>query len=109
LVELTDVLLVSAVVSTVIGLILYLAMRGQYSGLRASVGQLNDIQTPQVRGRLDELARYSDVGRLKEQFQTFGQDIVNRIDSMKRLCRRAGERSGGHHEAGREAKRRRSH
>jgi len=85
LVGLTDVLLVSAVISTVIGLILYLAMRGQYSGLRASVGQLNDIQIPQVRGRLDELARYSDVGRLKEQFQTFGQDIVNRIDSMKRL------------------------
>jgi len=65
-----DIILISLVVSAIVGLVIYLLLK---SDLRNVCSQLRDVQ------------RYSEVGRLKEEFQSFGQDIIGRIDALKRL------------------------
>jgi len=65
-----DIVLISLVVSAVVGLLIYFLLKGDIGRIGR---QLLDIQ------------RYADVGRLKEEFQTFGQDILGRIDALKRL------------------------
>jgi len=82
---LSVVVLVSALISGVTALLVYLLMRGQVSILKANIGQLASNQLPQIMSRIDEITRYSDVGRLREEFLAFGQDIGNRIESLKRL------------------------
>jgi Holliday junction resolvase-like predicted endonuclease len=65
-----EIVIISLVVSAVVGLIVYLLLKGE---VRNVCAQLRDVQ------------RYSEVGRLKEEFQSFGQDIVGRIEALKRL------------------------
>lgn len=70
-----DVILISLAVSAIVGCIIYFMLRGD---IRNVCTQLRDVQ------------KYSAVGRLKDEFQTFGQDVVNRIEALKRLsCARA--------------------
>lgn len=65
-----DVILISLAVSAIVGCIIYFMLRGD---IRNVCAQLRDIQ------------KYSEVGRLQDEFQTFGQDVVNRIEALKRL------------------------
>ena len=65
-----DIVLISLAVSAIVGCIIYLLLRGD---IRNVCSQLRDVQ------------RYSEVGRLKEEFQTFGKTIVDRIDALKKL------------------------
>lgn len=65
-----DIILISLVVSAIVGLVIYFLLK---SDIRNVCSQLRDVQ------------RYSEVGRLKEEFQSFGQDIIGRIEALKRL------------------------
>jgi len=65
-----DIILVSLIISAIVGLLIYFLLK---SDIRNVCNQLRDVQ------------RYSEVGRLKEEFQSFGQDIIGRIESLKRL------------------------
>jgi hypothetical protein len=65
-----DIILISLVVSAIVGLLIYFLLK---SDIRNVCSQLKDVQ------------KYSEVGRLKDEFQSFGQDIIGRIDALKRL------------------------
>ncbi len=81
MVELLEVIAVSVSVSLITALVIFLLMRGNIAVLKSTLNH----EIPQIRNRLEEIGRYSEGGKLKEEFQAFGQDIVSRIDSLKRL------------------------
>lgn len=67
----------SMVVSVVVVLLVYSLLAGRL--------KLMEVRMGQIGTKLEEVTKYSEVGRLKEEFQKFGQDILSRIESLKRL------------------------
>lgn len=64
-----ETVLISLGISIVVGTLIYFSLRGEITA---------------VYDQVLDMRRYSYVGRLKEEFQSFGSDIVARIDALKR-------------------------
>jgi len=87
-------IVVSALVAGVIGLVVYLVLR---SGLRDFEEELSkvDSEMPRMAVKLQaledgvshvgELVRMADVPQIKITLESFGQEVANRIDVIKRL------------------------